>query len=362
MSANWVLLLQPPQGDPCRQVGGLSLVLRLALDAQAAGSIGIVDQTGDPRVAAALTDRRLLTPVLHEPPNDTRVIAVPAHFVWHRSTLPSFLANMPHGEPHMALDLTQFTCSAPYGFDPIAVTDARTAARAEQRLFRSLRKVQDGWTSRWLNRYISLFFSRWLVKTPLSPNQISVGILAIGMFGAYLASCGTYTTLAIGAILFQLQSVLDGCDGEVSRITYRGSKAGEWFDTIGDDLTNYSFFACAGFGLYRVQQQPIYLIAAAVTVACGLLSSGLEYRYLIRIGSGDLLKYPLSQATTGPSRGIARLAPLLKRDTFVFLTMLAALANQVGVVLLVFAVGAIGIAAAVIRTEMRLARSSPEVR
>ena len=111
-----------------------------------------------------------------------------------------------------------------------------------------------------------------------------------------------------------------------------------------------------------MQQQPIYLIAAAVTVACGLLSSGLEYRYLIRIGSGDLLKYPLSQATTGSSHGIARLAPLLKRDTFVFLTMLAALVNQVGVVLLVFAVGAIGIAAAVIRTEIRLARSSPEVR
>jgi phosphatidylglycerophosphate synthase len=163
-------------------------------------------------------------------------------------------------------------------------------------------------------------------------------------------------------VLFQMQSVLDGCDGEISRITYRGSKAGEWFDTIGDDLTNYSFFACAGFGLYHAQQHLLYLAAATVTVLCGVLSSGLEYRYLVRIGSGDLLKYPLSQATTGPNRGIARLAPLLKRDTFVFLTMLAALVNQVGIALLVFAIGAVGITAAVIKTEIRLARSSPEVR
>lgn len=357
-----MLLLLPPQGDPCRRVGGLSLALRLALDAQAAGAASVVDHTGDACVQTALSDRRLRIPVTREAPAGSRVIAVSAHYVLHRSTLPSLASQLTGTDSRVQPDLSKFSCNAPWGFDPIGVTDTRTARAAERRLFRSLRKVQDGWTSRWLNRYISLFFSRWLVKTPLSPNQISIGILAIGLFGAYLASRGTYMALAIGAVLFQMQSVLDGCDGEISRITYRGSKAGEWFDTIGDDLTNYSFFACAGFGLYRTQAQSIYLIAATVTVLCGLLSSGLEYRYLIRIGSGDLLKYPLSQATTGASRGIARLAPLLKRDSFVFLTMLAALVGQVGIVLLVFAVGAIGITAAVVKTEIRLARSSPEVR
>jgi phosphatidylglycerophosphate synthase len=362
MSANWVLLLQAPQGDPCRKVGGLSLVLRLALDAQSAGAMGIVDQTGDPRVAAQLADRRLRVPVEKQTPTGALVIAMPCHFVMHRSTFATVLSSAPQPATRLDLDPMQLNCLAPWGFEPMAVTDTRSAKVAERRLFRSLRKVQDGWTSRWLNRYISLAISRWLVKTPFSPNQISIGILAIGLFGAYLASRGSYTSLALGAILFQMQSVLDGCDGEISRITYRGSKMGEWFDTVGDDLTNYSFFACAGCGLFYTQQQSLYLIASAIVVLGGVISSGLEYRYLIRIGSGDLLKYPLSQATTGPSRGIARLAPLLKRDTFVFLTMLAALANQVGIALIVFAVGAIAITTAVIRTEIRLARSSPEVR
>ena len=359
MSANWVLLLQPQEGDACRKVGGLSIVLRLALDAQAAGLKAVVDQTGDARVVAALMDRRLRLPVVHELPKDSKIIAVPAHWVCHRSTLPALLANAPAEQDILDLNHSKITCSAAWGFDPIAVTDERSAALAERRLFRSLRKPQDGWTSRWLNRYISLFLSRFLVRTPLSPNQITVGILAIGFFGAYLASRGSYRGLAIGAVLFQLQSVLDGCDGEVSRITYRGSKAGEWFDTIGDDLTNYSYFACAAWGLYHAHGRLLYLIAGAVTVLCGLLSSGLEYRYLVKIGSGDLLKYPLSQATTAPSKGVASLAPLLKRDTFVFLTMLASIFNLVGVALLVFAVGAVGITIAVLRTEMRLARSVP---
>src|SRR5690606_12829861 len=113
----------------------------------------------------------------------------------------------------------------------------------------------------------------------------------------------------------------DGCDGELSRVTYRGSLTGEWLDTIGDDLTNYSFFAGAGIGLYRMTGSEFYLGAGAVMVCAGVIASGLEYRYLIRIGSGDLLKYPLSQHQT--SGAFDRIAPLFKRDTFVLLTLLA---------------------------------------
>ncbi len=359
MTAPWVLLLQPSESDAARKVGGLALALRLALDAQSAGFSYVIDDTRNSGVALALADKRLHIPKVSEPPADTRTIAVPAHWLMHRSTLATLIAEAPPEPWNIDLRAVNIQCNVPWGFNPLAVIDAAKARQAERLLFRSLRKGQDGWTSRWLNRYVSLFISRWLVKTPFSPNQISVVILAIGLFGAYCAGRGTYWSLVIGSVLFQMQSVLDGCDGEVSRVTHRGSKAGEWFDTIGDDLTNYSFFAAAAFGIFRTTHHAVYLAAGAITIACGLLSSGLEYRYLVRIGSGDLLKYPLSQATTGPSRGIGKLAPLLKRDTFVFLTMLAALFNQVGVALLIFALGAIGITAAVLKTELRLAHPSP---
>jgi phosphatidylglycerophosphate synthase len=355
MTANWVLVLQPPGVQTTRTIGGLSVPLRLALDAQAAGFVGIVDASGDPFVARALGDPRLRIPVTSTPPPQTRSIAVPAHWLVHRSTFSTLVDGQPADDRPLDMATMNLRCSAPWGFEPIPVVDATTAKQAERALWRSLRKAQDGWTSRWFNRYVSLRISRWLVKTPFSPNQISVAILAVGLSGAYLASRGTYLTLAAGAVLFQAQSILDGCDGEVSRITHRGSKAGEWFDTIGDDLTNYCFFAGAAIGLYRSTHQLLYVAAGAVTVLCGLLSSGLEYRYLIRIGSGDLLKYPLSQATTGEARGLARLAPLFKRDSFVFMTMLAALAGRVDVALVVFALGAIGITVAVLKTELRLA-------
>jgi phosphatidylglycerophosphate synthase len=283
-------------------------------------------------------------------------LRVPASLLVHRATLRELGQGLAPGAERAVAEVTTPPAVA-YSFAPIDVTTPEAGRRAERALFRSLRKPQDGWTSRHLNRYISLFFSRLLVRTPLRPNQVSLGILSVGIAGAVAAAQGGYWPLLLGAFLFQAQSVLDGCDGEMSRVSHRGSRLGEWLDTIGDDLTNYGFFGGAGLGLFRQTGSPLYLWAGGICVACGLITSGLEYRYLIRIGSGDLLKYPLSQASSGGGK-LAFIAPLFKRDTFVFLTLLAALAGSLGPMLCIFSLGAIGILVSVLKTELRLAREA----
>ncbi|MFZ5896768.1 MAG: hypothetical protein ACOY0T_37270 [Myxococcota bacterium] len=355
----WVLVLDPPSGDPTLRVAGLPLALRLALDAQAAGATTIVLRVGS-SVGESLADARLRIAVSADAPPNARRVHVPANYVVFRGLFRRIaehddaLSNPPH-ERDLAKE--PFPHDAVYGFDPFPVSDAASQRQAERALFRSLRKPEDGWTSRWLNRYISLALSRQLVKTPLTPNQISLGILAIGLGGACAAASGTELGLPLGAFLLQTQSVLDGCDGEVSRVTHRGSKTGEWLDTIGDDLSNYGFFAGASWGLFRLTGSSLYLLAGAVILLCGGLASGIEYRYLIKIGSGDLLKYPLSQGAKGDG-AFALIAPLFKRDTFVLLTLLAALAGVLGPVLFVFAAAALGILASVIATEFRMRRQA----
>jgi phosphatidylglycerophosphate synthase len=362
MPESFALVLDPVAADACRVVAGLPLVLRLALDAQQAGASCIVVPNDASFMRAALRDARLRIQVSDAIPNGARVLRVPANFVVHRGLFKSIFerdAADPASPRESDLATETIAFDAPYAFSPLAVVDSSSAAEAEQRLFHALRKPQDGWTSRYLNRYISLAISRWLVKTPLRPNQVSVGILGVGVAGAWLASRGGYGNLLVGAFCFQAQSVLDGCDGEMSRVTYRGSRMGEWLDTVGDDLTNYGFFTGAALGLYKTSQNPLYLVAGAVTVVSGLIGSGLEYRYLIRIGSGDLLKYPLSQ---GQGTGkFAFIQPLFKRDTFVFMTLCAAALSCVGPMLCVFAAGAVGVLIAVLKTELRLAREARQV-
>ncbi|MET0794431.1 MAG: CDP-alcohol phosphatidyltransferase family protein [Polyangiaceae bacterium] len=361
MTVTFALQLDPSAADPCRVVAGLPLALRLALDAQQGGAACVILPNDASALRAALADARLRIPVTDSAPQDLRRVRVPANFVVHRGLFKSIAerdALDPNAPPERDLAKDVIAYDAPYSFSPLAVIDAASAREAEQRLFHALRKPQDGWTSRYLNRYISLAISRVLVKTPLRPNQVSVGILGVGIAGAWFAAQGGYGNLLLGAFLFQSQSVLDGCDGEMSRVSHRGSRTGEWLDTVGDDLTNYGFFAGAAIGLYRVTNNPLYLIAGAVTVISGLIGSGLEYRYLIKIGSGDLLKYPLSQ---GQGTGkLAFIQPLFKRDTFVFMTLCAAALSCVGPMLCVFAAGAVGVLIAVLRTEARLAREARE--
>ncbi|HMJ13730.1 MAG TPA: hypothetical protein VK524_20070, partial [Polyangiaceae bacterium] len=94
-----------------------------------------------------------------------------------------------------------------------------------------------------------------------------------------------------------------------------------------------------------------------VTVLAGALASGLEYRYLLRIGSGDLLKYPLSAPGSSGDGGVFQaIQPLFKRDTFVLLTLLSALLGLLGPMLVLFAVAAVGILINVLAAERRMAR------
>jgi 1L-myo-inositol 1-phosphate cytidylyltransferase / CDP-L-myo-inositol myo-inositolphosphotransferase len=402
--ADWHLLVDlpaPAVGDEkpwfSRRLLGLSVLLRLALTAQAAGAQGIVLPTGGDGAAMrkALDDPRRKIAVYDggDPQLGTAVsigpaIRVPADLVVHRAAFSALVERFrdhaaegtptPNGWREIAFepgdaDTTAMWESAsatagPYGFAPIAVRSRENFDAAERALLRSLRKPQDGWTSTYLNRPVSLAISRWLVATSLRPNQVSVAILGVGLLGAFLASRGTYASLVAGAALFHAQSVLDGCDGEMSRLTFRGSHTGEWLDTVGDDLTNYGFFGGAAYGLYSQTGQPLYLALGGLTIFCGLVGSGLEYRYLVKIGSGDLLKYPLGIGKTpGPgdkaaapksaaARALDAVAPLFKRDTFVFLTLMGAVAGAVGPLLAIFAAGAVGVLVAVIRAEMRMAR------
>ncbi|HMJ53160.1 MAG TPA: CDP-alcohol phosphatidyltransferase family protein [Polyangiaceae bacterium] len=382
-----------------RRLLGLPVVLRLALTAQAAGARAIVLAPCVERAAlkAALGDDRLKMAVREADdasPGETRhgasSIRVPANLVVHRAVFTALgtvaarsivdatprdasserteeLAFVPGVSEESDIWRRAREAAGPYGFAPIAVTDRAAFDAAQKALLRSLRKPQDGWTSTHLNRPISLAITRRLVATSLRPNQVSIAILGVGLLGAFLASRGTYVSLVAGAALFHAQSVLDGCDGEMSRLTFRGSHMGEWLDTVGDDLTNYGFFGGAAWGLYTATGRTLYLLLGALTVACGLVGSGIEYRYLVKIGSGDLLKYPLGigkapgpEESAAPKSAMAKMldavAPLFKRDTFVFLTFLGAVAGAVGPLLAIFAVGAVGVLIAVLKAEVRMAR------
>ncbi len=132
---------------------------------------------------------------------------------------------------------------------------------AERRLLKSLVKPTDGWVSKKLNRHISTRISLYLSKWGVSPNAVTTFVFFLTLLGAYFAASGQWMWIALGGLIFQIASILDGCDGEIARLTFRSSRFGAWYDTLTDNIRYVIFFAALGYSAYRTGGSDIYLYA-----------------------------------------------------------------------------------------------------
>ncbi len=119
----------------------------------------------------------------------------------------------------------------------------------EDRLLRGTGKSQDGFVSRVFNRPISRAVSKRLVRLPLLPNHWTLLLMTIPLLGATFLLRGDYFGFALGAILFQLHSALDGCDGEIARVKYQESASGRKLDQVCDRSATLIYAVCLGIGL-----------------------------------------------------------------------------------------------------------------
>jgi phosphatidylglycerophosphate synthase len=241
----------------------------------------------------------------------------------------------------------------------LRVVDNESARAAERLLLESLKKPVDGFVSRHLNRKISLFISRFLVRTGARPNAVTVAIMALGALSGVFAAIGEpWWALVIAGLLFQSQSVLDGCDGEIARLTYRFSYTGQWLDTIGDDLTNYLFCLGLAVGQARVHGWPWLYAVGGFFFVLQWYASGIQYQRILRMGTGDLLAMPNAVTGGAPKGAWGKLTRAVhtatKRDTFVFITAVIAAAQAPLVSFGCIAVGTLVLAAGLTLNEIRL--------
>ncbi|MCZ6609779.1 MAG: NTP transferase domain-containing protein, partial [Alphaproteobacteria bacterium] len=119
------------------------------------------------------------------------------------------------------------------GLSWLDVDTPEALREAERRLMRDQgRKSRDGPVARHLNRPVSRWLSRYLVRTSVTPNQISVASWMLSCIAAGLMAMSGYPALALGGVLAQLASIVDGCDGEIARLKHSQSDFGGWFDAV----------------------------------------------------------------------------------------------------------------------------------
>lgn len=159
---------------------------------------------------------------------------------------------------------------------------------AEKLLLRSTRSRNDGVIARIINRRISNRISKWLIKTPITPNQISIFNLLLSFFIAWLVAAGKPVNTIIGGILFQLASIIDGCDGEVALIKLKDSKSGAFIDTITDHLSYVAFIIGVTIGAYNASGNPVIFVVTGLALLLLFFALKFGLQYIRKKGSGSL--------------------------------------------------------------------------
>lgn len=224
--------------------------------------------------------------------------------------------------------------------------DAKPAYKhAEKLMLKKQIKKTDVWVSRYCNRPISLFFSKYLVRTPITPNQTSF----IGFFAGLLAPVfliwGNYWGFMLGALCYHMSSVLDGCDGEIARMKMMESEGGEWMDTLTDTVSHFLFLSGMVYGLVKVTGEtwPIALgVLSLVSIVALVL---VMFKFIRGENRGTLIAFDqaFEKSVTKDQNIFARMAlffkPIMRRANFAFLFFLLALIGKISWVLFLICFG-----------------------
>lgn len=203
------------------------------------------------------------------------------------------------------------------------LTGPENAGRVEKILFRSLIKDTEGFMSRFLERRISLAISRQLVNTSITPNQITLISLLIGLTGAYLISLREGLLQILGSILFLVHSIVDGCDGEIARLKFMESKIGGVLDFWSDNIVHAAVFAAIGIEWWRRTGAVVPLYLSVTAVLGTFLSALLIYVSTMREkASGGPLYTSVSKS--GRKSRIVKIADFLSRRDFIYLVVILA--------------------------------------
>ncbi len=184
-------------------------------------------------------------------------------------------------------------------------SDSGSAAKAEDLIFAHVGKTATGWISRNINSRVSLPTSRLLVKTPLTPNMISILINVIGMM------CGVFYATGHpvwGALCMQAATILDRCDGEVARVKLMETHKGQWVDTISDQVTVLSFIIGVPVGYYVISKSPLAIILGAVNLSIFIFFVIWSFYFLKKYtNSGSLVTYfDVDKLVEGQKLSLAR--------------------------------------------------------
>ena len=104
----------------------------------------------------------------------------------------------------------------------------------------------EHWSGALYIRHLSIYATRAMLPTGITPNGVTWLMIVVGVLGALALPLGGLVGPLLCVLAMQLQILLDCSDGEVARWRQRFSPAGIYLDRVGHYLTEASIPVALG--------------------------------------------------------------------------------------------------------------------
>ncbi len=170
-----------------------------------------------------------------------------------------------------AVDVTDEPC--------MEITSQETLRESENKLLGNLGLATDSPFSTHISRKLSSRMSALLVRFPITPNQVTILSLLVGLVACWLYLQGGYLYSVVGVVVLYASIILDLADGEVARLKFMSSKYGGLLDSLCDSVVFAGIILCAALAIHRdANMQHIVTVGAIAAVV--IFSSSNLYFYL----------------------------------------------------------------------------------
>ncbi len=158
-------------------------------------------------------------------------------------------------------------------------SDPAFLKREENGLFALIPQPTDGFIAS-LDRRVSMPLSRLLIRTPVTPNQITTMSGILGLYGAWLLAAASYGDQVFGAFLLWVCCILDGCDGEVARLKLMGTPSGGLYDVVVDNIVHVAIFVAIPLHV-RAKDPGAQWLLPGILIVTGFLACMFSVWWLV---------------------------------------------------------------------------------
>nr|BFE88067.1 hypothetical protein GCM10020093_106680 [Planobispora longispora] len=109
-------------------------------------------------------------------------------------------------------------------------------------------KGADGFFTTYFVSTYSRFIARWAARRGLTPNQVTLISIALGVAAAACFATGARAGMVAGGILIYFAFVFDCVDGQLARYARKFGVLGAWLDATFDRFKEYVVFAGLAVG------------------------------------------------------------------------------------------------------------------